>query len=284
MSGVSKLESSDTPIVYLPYHPVFREKNQTPKLRVVFNASYKTSNSTSINDHMVTGPKLQAELSVVLSQWRAYPFVFIADIAKMYRQILVEPRDRDYQPVLWRSKTTDPIVEYRLNTVTYGTHPAPYSAQRVPKQLVGHEGEAYPRASIVLEKDTFVDDLLFGDFDERLASRTRVEVTTLLKKAKLEPRKWASNAPHLISDVDPANHGLAWDPSSPDAHGVKVLSIQWNPTKDIFQFSVKIDVPDTLSKRRVFLILAQLFDPLGWVAPPIIKGKILMQHLWLNDV
>lgn len=39
-------------------------------------------------------PKLQTELSVII-QWRQHCFVYIADIEKkMYRQILIDPRDR----------------------------------------------------------------------------------------------------------------------------------------------------------------------------------------------
>ena len=52
--------------VYLPHHPVMRESSLTTKLRVVFNASTKTSNFTSLNDHMLIGPKLQTGIFDVL--------------------------------------------------------------------------------------------------------------------------------------------------------------------------------------------------------------------------
>lgn len=43
---------------------------------------------------MHTGPTLQSVLSVVFSQWRSYPVVFVSDITKMYRQILIHEDDR----------------------------------------------------------------------------------------------------------------------------------------------------------------------------------------------
>lgn len=44
--------------VYVPHHAVVRESSSTTKLRVVFNASCKTRNGTSLNDYLLIGPKL----------------------------------------------------------------------------------------------------------------------------------------------------------------------------------------------------------------------------------
>ncbi|XP_018338459.1 PREDICTED: uncharacterized protein LOC108746285 [Trachymyrmex septentrionalis] len=50
-------------------------------------------NGISLNDHMLIAPKLQKDLATVIMQWRQYRYVFTTDIAKMYRQILVNSRD-----------------------------------------------------------------------------------------------------------------------------------------------------------------------------------------------
>lgn len=41
---------------YLPHHAVIRPKSVTTKVRVVFNASYPTSNGVSLNDVLYSGP------------------------------------------------------------------------------------------------------------------------------------------------------------------------------------------------------------------------------------
>jgi len=69
---------------------------------------------------MLIGPKLQRDLATILMQWREYRYVFIADIAKIYRQILVDSRDTD-QRIMWQSIPGRSIIDYRLLTVTYGT-------------------------------------------------------------------------------------------------------------------------------------------------------------------
>ncbi|XP_018358983.1 PREDICTED: uncharacterized protein LOC108758486 [Trachymyrmex cornetzi] len=105
--------------VYIPHHPVVRESSSTTKLRVVFNASCKTTNGTSLKNHLLVGPKLQQDLSAILLRWRQWRFVYMADIAKMFRQILVNPLDADFQRILWRPSSDKPVPHFRLLTVHY---------------------------------------------------------------------------------------------------------------------------------------------------------------------
>ena len=67
----------------------------------------------------LVGPKLQKDLATVLMQCRQYRYVFTANIAKMYRQILVDSRDTD-QRIVWQPNPNEPITDYRLLTVIYG--------------------------------------------------------------------------------------------------------------------------------------------------------------------
>lgn len=84
MQQASPGETSSAQDVYIPHHPVIRDSSAITHLRVVFNASHLTSNATSLNDHLLAGPKLQTDLSAVILRRRQYQYVY-ADIAKMYR-------------------------------------------------------------------------------------------------------------------------------------------------------------------------------------------------------
>lgn len=97
----------DSQHVYIPHHAVVREDSTTTHLRVVFNASSSTTNGSSLNDHLLAGPKLQTELPAVILQWQKSKYVYTADITKMYRQILVDPRDTKYQKILWKERPSD---------------------------------------------------------------------------------------------------------------------------------------------------------------------------------
>ncbi|XP_076651186.1 uncharacterized protein LOC143358153 [Halictus rubicundus] len=99
--------------LYLPHHPVIKESSSTTKLRVVFNASSPTSNTTTLNDHLLTGPKLQADISSIITAWRIHPYVYKADLQKMFRQIRVSMKDQDYQRILWCSSPQTEPTHYR---------------------------------------------------------------------------------------------------------------------------------------------------------------------------
>uniref|UniRef100_W8AT37 Reverse transcriptase domain-containing protein n=1 Tax=Ceratitis capitata TaxID=7213 RepID=W8AT37_CERCA len=115
---------------YLPHQAVIREGSTTTKLRVVFDASAKTSNGRSLNDVMYTGPKLQRDIFDIILKWRLWKFVVTADVEKMFRQIKVHKEDQQYQNILWRNDSKKPLTVFRLNTVTYGTASAPFLAVR----------------------------------------------------------------------------------------------------------------------------------------------------------
>lgn len=131
---------------YLPHHAVIKESSTTTKLRVVFDASCPSSTGVSLNNKMMIGPTIQNELIYHLLNFRKNKIAFTADIAKIYRQILVNENDQRYQKILWRKDSGDMIKEYKLTTITYGTAAAPFLAIRTLKQLAIDEGDGYPSA------------------------------------------------------------------------------------------------------------------------------------------
>ncbi|KMQ87299.1 hypothetical protein RF55_13453 [Lasius niger] len=189
MAPVSASEIAKGPVFYMLHHPVLRETSSTSPLRVVFNASCNTNSGTSLNNQLLVGPKLQEDLSSILLRWRTHRLVFIADIAKMYRQILVHPSDTDYQRILWHPNAKLPISHYRLFTVTYGIASAPYLAMRVLKQLCSDEGAKFPLAVHVLENSTYVDDVLFGADKVSDIQKIRNQLNNLLKLGGFHLRK-----------------------------------------------------------------------------------------------
>ncbi|GFV46699.1 DUF1758 domain-containing protein [Trichonephila clavipes] len=51
---------------FLPHHAVIKPSSLTTKLRVVFDASCKTTNGTSLNSLLGVGPKLQRDIFEIL--------------------------------------------------------------------------------------------------------------------------------------------------------------------------------------------------------------------------
>ncbi|XP_011859943.1 PREDICTED: uncharacterized protein LOC105557339 [Vollenhovia emeryi] len=206
MTKVDPSSTTSSQTVYLPHQPVIRDASATIRLRVVFNASSFTSNGTSLNSHLHAGPKLQSDLPTILSRWRQFRYVYSADIAKMYRQMWIDPRYRDFQRIVWT--TEDGATVQELCTVTYGTASAPFLALRVLKQLLVDESDTFPLAAHILIDNTYVDDVLFGAQTQSLLKSARQELCALLARGGFVLRKWASNHTSLLFDIPSEDHGL----------------------------------------------------------------------------
>nr|XP_012215649.1 PREDICTED: uncharacterized protein LOC105668053 [Linepithema humile] len=266
--------------VYIPHHPVLRATNTTTKLRVVFNASCRTSNGTSLNDHLLIGQKLQQDLAAILLRWRMFKVVCSADIEKMFRQIRIHTLDADYQRILWQPPGAESPHSYRLLTVTYGTASAPYLAMRVLRQLMADEGSRFPKAAAVLDKYIYVDDVLIGADTVAELIETRDQLIAMMNCGGFPLRKWSANTPDALRDL-PAEIINAKQLSFEETGIQKILGLTWQPRDDFFQFTVTDDRNESTTKRSVLSCVAKLYDPLGWVAPVVITAKVLMQELWL---
>ena len=67
--------------------------------------------------------------------WRDYQFVFVGDIEKMFRQILIHPEDQRFQLILWKFDENGPIFVFKIGTVIFGFVSSPFQADRTVKQL-----------------------------------------------------------------------------------------------------------------------------------------------------
>ncbi|XP_062541679.1 uncharacterized protein LOC134209688 [Armigeres subalbatus] len=111
---------------YIPHHVVFNESSTTTKVRVVFDASCKTSSGYSLNDTLLVGPVVQQDLYSIYTRFRTKRIAIVADVEKIC--------------------PSDPIVTFELQTVTYGTASAPYLATKTLQQIAINQAEFYPAA------------------------------------------------------------------------------------------------------------------------------------------
>lgn len=266
---------------HLPHHCVIRDHSTTTKLRVVFNASNKTSSGMSLNDVMCRGPNLQQDIQSLIIKWRQHRFAFTADLEKMFRQIWLNEEDQDLQRIMWRDNQTDRLREYKLATVTYGTKAAPFLAMMTLKRLAQDERPNYQDSSApsVLEESFYMDDLIHGSHSLEAAKQLQNEMINLLKSGGFNLRKWKSNAPELLEDVHtdqkPQDFGFK------QAESTKALGLGWNPEQDQFVFQSQISSSSSkITKRSLLSDISKIFDPLGWLSPLTIKLKILFQDVW----
>ncbi|GFT05411.1 integrase catalytic domain-containing protein [Trichonephila clavipes] len=64
----------------------------------------------------------------------------------------------------------------------------------------------------------------------------------------------------------------------------KVLGISWDTDRDVFYFDIESPLffisKRTATKRFLLQVVGRIFDPLGFIAPYVIRLKILIQNIW----
>ncbi|XP_062533726.1 uncharacterized protein LOC134202744 [Armigeres subalbatus] len=283
MSRVAEVDIG-TGRCYLPHHPVVKEGSTTTRVRVVFDASARTDTGLSLNDCLYSGPIIQRDIRSIILRSRFRPIMLVADVEKMFRQVDICPEDRQLQSILWRSSPDLPLATFQLNTVTYGTKPAPFLATRTLVQLATDEATRFPLAAAAVKEDFYIDDAITGADDPATAKELRIQLVDMLSSGGFKLRKFASNCSAVLEGLPSedlslqAEEGIYLDPDPM----VKTLGLIWMPPTDEFRFHFKAPpLPEfPLTKRKIFSIIASLFDPLGFVGAVLTRAKLIMQLSW----
>ena len=234
----------------------------------------------------MVGPTLHSSLTDVLLRFRLHRVAITADISKMYRAVELAANDKDYHRFLWRREPGGPLVDYRMDRLTFGVSASSFAANMSVRQNSTDFADDHPYAAAVVSKSLYVDDCLTGADTVEGAARLQVDLQDLFSKGRFTLRKWNSSHPAALERVPPElkeSHFTQTIPDPPEY--VKTLGIEWNSKKDVFRLTVS-DFPSDQSptKRLLASDVAKTFDILGWFAPSTIKAKILLQRLWERGV
>lgn len=223
---------------------MIKKDNIITKIRVVFDASCKTTSGASLNDCLMVGSNMQEDLFSIVLRLRRYRYAMSADIVKMYRQIRVAEEHGSLQHILWRWNRDEPIRAFNLNTVTYGMASSSFLAIRCLLEVVFQMRNMYPEASEMILRDFYVDDLLTGADSVEALKQLKQDVATVLAGAGFELGKWRSNIPKCF-DCDAGGSAVTLGKPT------KILGLLWNPVSDTFHYQLKLENRDKVTKRNI---------------------------------
>ena len=120
-------EEPNERVFYIPHKPVKRETSTTTKLRIVFDASAKPSESPSLNECLKTGPPVQNLLWNVIVRNRVKPVALTAAIKQAFLQVRIRAEDRDVLRFHWiKNKDPSTIEVLRFTRALFGLVQSPF--------------------------------------------------------------------------------------------------------------------------------------------------------------
>ena len=288
---------------YLPHHPVVREDKQTTKVRIVYDASAK-STGPSLNDCLHAGPSLISDIPDVLMRFRYHQIALAADIEKAFLMVQVAKADRDVLRFLWINDPTseDPnIVVKRFNRVVFGVTSSPFLLNGTVRHHVSNYEVEDPQFVNDFLSSLYVDDFNGGKDSIPEAFQLYTRAKSRMKEGGFNLRKWISNSEKLMQWINQEEGVPIMEASMVSEEdktytqtqlGVnnstiscerKILGLNWDIEKDTFMFYfdwlVQFARELPLNKRSVLKVVAKLYDPLGLISPLFITVKALFQDL-----
>ena len=292
---------------YQPHHAVIKDDRETTKVRHVFDGSCNEEGEESINDKLLPGPAKQPLLVDILIRFRIHQIALNSDIRKMYLNIAVNQEDRDSLRFLWRRKGEKKIRHFRHTVLPFGIRSSPFLAISTVHEHLKRKPPVNGLVAEVLINDMYMDDLLTGVESKTEAEELYKECKHTMKSASMEMVKWKSNheeVTNCFEEGDRDKSGIKVGEAQVESQVKveftesddivekcfkespkhKVLGIHWLTEEDEFTFTVDKIIEKArntrVTKRNVFSLASQLYDPLGMVSPYIVKIKMLMTKLW----
>ena len=312
----STLTSSDR-IHYLPHHGIVRQDKTTSKLRIIYDASAR-STGPSLNDCLYyTGPKFGQSIFSILIQFRLHQIALIGDIEKAFLMVSIQEEDRDALRFLWISDLksgTPELITFRFSRVVFGVSASPFLLNATINYHLSTYKELDPTFVDKFLSSLYVDDIVAGSRDVESTYQFYKKARERLAVVGFRLRKFITNSDILSKIIQDHGDQLADGKMSQSAAenggaenlpyfeddqsyakttlGVKavedrglhkVLGVQWDAVNDTFQFGVG-DVSSVMknsnpTKRNVVAAAAKFFDPLGVLSPVTIKFKMFAQDL-----
>ena len=261
---------------YIPVFPVFQPKKN--KVRLVYDSS-ATFKNISLNSQLLQGPDWNNRLRSVLPRFRNGEVGFGADIQSMFYVFHLPDEDKDFTRFFWW-KNNDPkedLVEYRANVHIFGNTSSPSLATLGLRFAVMHS-ECSQEVKDFVFHNFYVDDACGATNSAEQATSLLKDTIEALGKYNIKLHKICSNSNKLVNSFPSSERADSSSKDMTNSNLQHILGIEWDTTED--RLIIRTSVPDRpFTKRGVLATLNSTFDPLDFIAPLILSGRILQRLL-----
>ena len=281
---LSKAESMEDNVFYLPFFTVLREDSTTP-VRIVWDCAARYGGK-SLNSEILATPNCLQPLFKVLMRVRKFPFVVMSDISEMFLKVRLDPKDRRYHRFTFNGE------DYEWLVMLFGNRSSPDGSQMVIQENCRLHGEDLPEAVETVNQSCYMDDGADSRETEEIALQLALQLIELFKHCGMPVHKFFSNSKLVCETLD-KNVLAKQIKFNDDADTVwesgKVLGMAYSVEEgDVFTYASKFrnvaDIKDVKdgewTKRNICSASAAIFDPLGLISPFVVRARVIMQEVW----
>ncbi|XP_071094647.1 uncharacterized protein [Haliotis cracherodii] len=197
----------------------------------------------------------------------------------------VNKEHRDYLRFLWwrNGNVEDQVVEFRMKMHLFGAVSSPGCANFALKQTVTDHVTDISTAQFI-KNDFYVDDGF-------CSVPTPCEAVSLINESRSvcamkSPylHKFISNSKEVMSAIPPEDHVSGVQDIEIDCDALpteRALGVQWCAESGCFMFQIQLDSHQdkVVTRRTILSMVSSIFDPIGLLAPVILRGKAILQEL-----
>ena len=281
---IRKLSHEEIPSTgwLLPEHGVMHP-HKPGKLRRVFNARSKYR-GVCLNDMLLPGPDLLANLLGVLIRFRERKYPLTADIEAMFMQVSVRPADRKFLRFLWG--TVDAQF-YEYLRFIFGAACSPTCANFALQKCADDNVDDFPDTAAIIKQNFYMDDLFVSTDTVDEAISLFQTLRCVLLKGCFNLTKWTTTSQDVLFAIPETHRGMSHIDIQSKTVQQRVLGVIWDLSSDQLQFDpLKLKDLTTikLTQRNLLHTISSIFDPLGIAAPITIRLRIIQQLLWRKGV
>ena len=202
---------------------------------------------------------------------------------KAFLQVRIREGERDALRFHWlRDLHSTEIPTLRFTRELFGLAPSPFLLGGVVEQHLESWSDRLPESVAEILRSLYVDDLISGGPTVLKAKELKDDAITIFADGGFQLHKWHSNAPELERDSQeqPAETEDTYakhQQGSTALEGTKLLGLGWDKTEDALSVSFPKENAE-LTKRGILGKLARIYDPLGFVSPTSLEGKLLYRE------
>ena len=184
--------------------------------------------------------------------------------------------------VLWRRKPEDNMDVYQYVRHIFGAKCSPACAIYALRRTAQDNKDTFPADAKAVERKFYMYDLFKSILSLLEACSLQAGLVNLLSLVGFRLTKWISNDRGLLNAIPEKERtqsvrSIGDEGTLPIERALVVTS--WDVEHDTFVFKIKPkEQADT--RRKVISLTSSIFDPIGFLAPFVIRGKIFLQSLW----